>query len=299
MSYTDLCSLINSCRRHTPCAVTHRVRWQLNLGGESDLYSQIKMNERDSEELSRQLKNSEFLELDRQLSVLHGKLLLSNVKAVYVPDDGRSPGGNRKFIAFNPGWDEQNLNRFLSEFLKDVEKIAWQMAGFFPKTRRLDWKERFIAFAVLGDYNAIPTRDIFFVIAHLSDTEEKKFLELERKYGNDKTAKAILSSFNEATNDPDNELVHLYEIWEALTSKFGGEKNALSELNISQRERVTLTKLANNEPLRQGRHRGKHIEGLRDATSGELEAVRKIAARMIYAYFNYLDCATSTVSNDN
>jgi hypothetical protein len=140
------------------------------------------MNERDSEELSQLLKNPEFKELDRQLYLLYSRLLLANIKAVYVPDDGRSiPGVDGRLIAFNPGWEELKFKRFISEFHKEAERIAWQMAKFFPKTRRLDWKERFVAFAVYGNYTAIPTRDIFFVTRYLSEAEKKKPYLTRRK----------------------------------------------------------------------------------------------------------------------
>lgn len=259
--------------------------------------SGYKMNERDSEELSQLLKNPEFLELDKQLYLLHSRLLFNHIKAVYIPDDGRSiPGVDGRLIAFNPGWEASRFKHFISEFHKEAERIAWQMAKFFPKTRRFDWKERFIGFAVLGDYEAIPTRDIFFITHYLLDTEKKNLILLADRYENDKTAKAILNFFNEATNDPDNELVHLCDIWEALNTEFGGEKIACDKLNISRRQKKQLTRLANDEPVRQGRHRGKHADVLRDATTEELEIARKIAANMIYSYLKSLEQLSNTTS---
>lgn len=251
------------------------------------------MNERDLEDFLQLLKNPEFKELDTQLYVLHSRLRLANIKAVYVPDDGRSiPGvGGQPFIIKPPGWEEAKFNRFISEFFREADRIAWQMARFFPNPRRLVWKERFVAFAVLGDYAEIPTRDVFFITRCLSKKEEKNFIFLAERYKNDKTAKAILNSFNEATNDPDNELIHLFDIWEALKSEFKSEEKTLTELRISVNQKKQFTRLANNEPVRQGRHRGRHAGKLRNATNEELETVRKIAANMIYAYLKYLDVA--------
>jgi hypothetical protein len=154
-----------------------------------------------------------------------------------------------------------------------------------------------VAFAFLGDYHAIPSRDIFFITGHLPPTEEQNFIALAETYKNDDTAKAILGSFNEATNDPDDELVHLYEVWEALRSKLGDEKSALTELSISRKQKKHLTMLADSEPIRQGRHRGRFAGELRDATGEELQMARRIAANMIYAYLKYLDRTTNTTSN--
>ena len=50
--------------------------------------------------------------------------------------------------------------------------------------------------------------------------------------------------------------------------------------------------LFNNEPLRQGRHRGKSGSALRDATEAELTEARRIALAMIEAYLRHLDTAT-------
>lgn len=255
------------------------------------------MDERDTEEFSQQLQNPKFKELDEQLYLLHSRLTLANIKAVYVPDDGRSiPGVDGQLIVINPGWQESRFKRFISEFHKEAERIAWQMAKFFPKPRRLDWKERFVAFAVFGDYETIPNRDIFFVTRHLSEADGKNLILLAERYKNEETAKAILNFFNEATNNMDNELVCLCDIWEALNIKFGGEKKALNALNISNSQKKRLTVPANNKPIRQGRHRGKHAAELRDATNEELEAARNVAANMIYGYFKYLERMVTSTS---
>ena len=105
----------------------------------------------------------------------------------------------------------------------------------------------------------------------------------------DETLTSLLRSHNAAVRDPNNELVHLYEIRDALSVKFGGDKKARSELGISSENWARLGLLCNNEPLRQGRHRGKTGAALRDATESELVEARRIARDMIEGYLLHLD----------
>jgi len=108
------------------------------------------------------------------------------------------------------------------------------------------------------------------------------------KHMSDPTAAAMLMSFNTSVSDPSNALVHLYEISDALKARFGGEHQANAALGIAAQMR-TLGKMANNEDLREGRHRGKfYAAGLRDATDIELQLARDSAADMIKAYLNSL-----------
>jgi len=104
----------------------------------------------------------------------------------------------------------------------------------------------------------------------------------------DPVVESILSSFEKSLNNPRTCLVHLYEIRDALASRFKNEANAERELGISK-EWNNFGKLANNLPLNQGRHSGKHTGALRDATEGEIFEARKLAIVLIEAYFNYLE----------
>jgi len=118
----------------------------------------------------------------------------------------------------------------------------------------------------------------------------KKLAELAERYSpQDKVVASMLASYNRAVNDPGNELVHLYEIRDALSSKFGGESGALEKLDISSTQWSRLGRLADDTPLRQGRHRGRKLGELRDATASELEEVRSSSRKMIKAYLNYLE----------
>ncbi|SBT08345.1 putative ferric uptake regulation protein [Candidatus Propionivibrio aalborgensis] len=100
---------------------------------------------------------------------------------------------------------------------------------------------------------------------------------------------AMLRSYDAGVRDPNNELVHLYEIRDALSVKFGGEGSARAALAITASQWSRLGQLCNNEPLCQGRHRGKTGEVLRDATEAELAEARGIARAMIEAYLQYID----------
>ena len=99
----------------------------------------------------------------------------------------------------------------------------------------------------------------------------------------------MLKSYGDAVNDPGNELVHLYQIRDSIAKQFGGESRARNVLGISQRQWSRLGKLANDEPLKQGRHRGKNPGALRDATEEELREARSIARELVEAYLNHLE----------
>ena len=128
--------------------------------------------------------------------------------------------------------------------------------------------------------------------------EKKKSLaELVSAYrSSDSVLSALLNSHRAAVRDPDNELVHLYEIREKLSKRFGGELAARSALGIALSAWSRIGQLCNNEALQQGRHRGKSVGDLRDATDAELMEVRGIARSMIEAYLQYLERLKATVA---
>ena len=120
--------------------------------------------------------------------------------------------------------------------------------------------------------------------------KKRKLAELVEKYRQkDSFVASLLNSYNEAVNDPNNELVHLYEIRDAIAKKFGGESTARSTLGITGIQWSRLGKLANDEPLKQGRHRGKSPGVLRDATERELKEAYGIARNLVEAYLDYLE----------
>jgi hypothetical protein len=105
----------------------------------------------------------------------------------------------------------------------------------------------------------------------------------------DDVANAILRSYSAAVNDPRNELVHLYEIREALSTRFGGEHPTRNVLGISAGDWSDLGRLACYEPILQGRHRGKNPGALRDATAAELATARKICREIVERYLAHLE----------
>ena len=112
--------------------------------------------------------------------------------------------------------------------------------------------------------------------------------ELAAKHIHDPVAAALLKSYDAAINDPSNELTHLYEIRDAFSKKFGGDEGARSTLGIRRNEWSRFGKLANDDPLYEGRHRGQNVGQLRHATESELDEVRGIARTMILAYLKFL-----------
>jgi len=140
------------------------------------------------------------------------------------------------------------------------------------------------------------------VVDSKRDRIEKKrsLVDLVSIYrASDGTLASLLRSYDAAVRDPNNELVHLYEIREALSVKFGGEEALRSTLSISSSQWSRIGELCNNAPLRQGRHRGKTSGVLRDATESELTEARGIARTMTEAYLRYLDTSMRKVVDDD
>jgi hypothetical protein len=98
------------------------------------------------------------------------------------------------------------------------------------------------------------------------------------------TLRHMVSSLGRALSDPENEFVHLYELRDAASKKYGGEGPARAALGISKGDWSLLGRLANDAPLRQGRHRGVHAHQLRDATLEELSEARRVARTILDAY---------------
>lgn len=118
--------------------------------------------------------------------------------------------------------------------------------------------------------------------------KKKSFEKLINKHCSDEVVDKLFQSYGSAVSDPNNELVHLYEIREALSEKFGSDHAAQTALGIHKPQWSDFGKLCNDKSLRQGRHRGK-TRALRDASESELTTARGIALAMIAAYLEYLD----------
>jgi hypothetical protein len=105
---------------------------------------------------------------------------------------------------------------------------------------------------------------------------------LASKLAHSPLLESMVASYERSIEDPGNEFLYLYEVRDALKKHYGGEKKACQTLNIAP-EWKWLGKLANREPLEQGRHRGEHAPGLRSATDTELQEARQIIRRWIVA----------------
>jgi hypothetical protein len=145
--------------------------------------------------------------------------------------------------------------------------------------------------------------DITVTDAHgnvISDSRRKRLQRkrdlselVARHRGTDQFVDIMLKSYDAAVRDPQNELVHLYEVRDAISSRFGGKSASLAALGISATDWSRIGQLCNDEPLRQGRHRGEAGLALRDATESELTEARSIARSFLEAYLNYIDGAVA------
>jgi hypothetical protein len=105
----------------------------------------------------------------------------------------------------------------------------------------------------------------------------------------DATLDHLLKSYQQSVKDPNDELVHLYEIRDALSNKFGSKDAAIKALHVTKAEWDVIGKIANTLPLNQGRHRGQSVGALRDAAPTELELARKSVAYLIDKYLDFLE----------
>jgi hypothetical protein len=102
-------------------------------------------------------------------------------------------------------------------------------------------------------------------------------------YETDHVVRRLLQMFHHAQDDAENSFVHLYEIRDCLVHELGNEAVARRALDITKKEWSRFGRLANDEPLFEGRHRGKHLQ-LRHATSDELAFATSFAKRLIERY---------------
>jgi hypothetical protein len=107
-------------------------------------------------------------------------------------------------------------------------------------------------------------------------------MSLTKKMDQTPLLRELVRSYSAAVNDPENEMVHLYQILDTLKAHYGSEKKAQQCLPVKA-EWKTLEKIANHEPIDQSRHRGSHIETRRPATDQELQDARSAARAIIEA----------------
>jgi hypothetical protein len=99
----------------------------------------------------------------------------------------------------------------------------------------------------------------------------------------------LRKSYTAAVNDPSNELIHLYEIREALKKRYGNDERAARQgLGMTTAEWKVLGRLGDAVPIKQSRHRGAYVGALRPATQEELRDARAAARRLIEAFLRTL-----------
>ena len=118
---------------------------------------------------------------------------------------------------------------------------------------------------------------------------EERLADMVTRHGANPVVAKLLDSRKAASRDSANELVHLAEIEEALSSYFGGERKAMDTLGLSKPDWHKLTKPANDPTNPTGRHRGKHLGEMRRPSRAELEEARRISALMIERFLEHLD----------
>lgn len=99
---------------------------------------------------------------------------------------------------------------------------------------------------------------------------------------------AMLESYVTALNDRQAEFVRLYEIRDALVKHFGSDRDAKQNLSISSGDWSEFGRLANDAPVIEGRHRGKHPDSLRPATPEERETMQSVAKEWIRKFSSNL-----------
>jgi hypothetical protein len=103
----------------------------------------------------------------------------------------------------------------------------------------------------------------------------------------DNLGKWIVERLRAGIADKTNELVHYYDVLDAVKTRFGGNKTACKKLGIAERTWSRLGDLANTAPLLEGRHRGLHFGRLRKATSSELSEARSCILEISSKYLEY------------
>lgn len=202
------------------------------------------------------------------------------------------------------------IDEIINELNQDLESrfLAVQVMTHrkydFSKPSRHDLKEdgTKIIYLQVEDMICVTSMSSGDIIIHdangniISDTKQERvdkkkwFSETSAKFRiKDHTLNQMLKSYSSSVSDPNNELVHLYEIRDAASKKFGGESNARSKLGITKKEWSNFGLIANKKPFLQGRHRGNNAGVLRQADVSELETVRKIASKMVENYMIHLE----------
>ncbi|NBB85088.1 MAG: hypothetical protein GVY12_02545 [Bacteroidetes bacterium] len=139
-----------------------------------------------------------------------------------------------------------------------------------------------------------PDGEIIYDSKKARKQRQIEFGELVHRYrSEDPWANFAISRYQRAIEDPDREFVHLFDILEALRRRFGSRDDDI-KANLYVGDDIknklgTLGQLANDAPVRQGRHPGRKVGQLRDATKDERKVARQVARQLVFGYLLYLD----------
>lgn len=104
----------------------------------------------------------------------------------------------------------------------------------------------------------------------------------------DATLARMMRSYRTAIDDAPDELIHLFEVRDSVSSRFGGQTEALRQLRFPKPRWSRLGLLCNELPLQEGRHRGRFGPEIRPATEAELAEARALAIELIESYIEYI-----------
>jgi hypothetical protein len=116
--------------------------------------------------------------------------------------------------------------------------------------------------------------------------EEREWLskKLDANIGADTLAEYIVSSYNDALNNLPTEFFYLFQILEAVESKYSHRHTVCKKLCIDNREWGEVAKILNERRYHQSRHRGQTTGGTEMASTEEIWRARLFVKEVIIKY---------------
>lgn len=114
-----------------------------------------------------------------------------------------------------------------------------------------------------------------------TSTQRSELDDLSAKAARSPVLQYLLSSFSAAMCEPAVEFVRLYDVRDGLSSFYGSDEVAKRALEIGRKDWSEFGRLANDEPILEGRHNGKHADSLRPARPDERATMRRLAQAWI------------------
>lgn len=120
------------------------------------------------------------------------------------------------------------------------------------------------------------------------DQEAKGLADTAVKQQAVPTLARLYEAYRRAIESPEHEPIRLFEIVELLNAHFGKNRKAKAALIGTANAYTTLGTLANDLPIVEGRHVGKHADALRPMTDEERQQGRAAARALIAAFSSTL-----------